>query len=852
MKPIKTIIRGIGPHADTEINWASLHSPIAVCAPYGTGKTFCVEAVLAALYGRFAWYPGSLYDAMTQGGSGEAEISLEFEHQGEVYLAERTLKTTGKTKSHKASLFFMSRHVGDAPCIAGPKVGDFDRAIEAMLGDADTALATWFLSQNRYGDLCGQPGEPDLTARRRGVLNNLIGASHLDAEVERIAEVIHEDAAERKVLEAQLKTLKDYPAECQAPAHVLWRHQGAKFGIDYGWIIERDEMEIVTLRGDLNDARTSAQEYQTQLDNIQKEIAKLDGGAAEAERLVQDEARAANALADAERHMLAVQTEIQRLESRAKMVEYDTERTSTLKDYQKQRADLQGQQAVFETWRAWKAKRDKAAYQVIASRRLLVELEAVPGMDAEAIALAWQVGGLRIQYTNALEANKRISEVNFQREDMRSQLAMNIRSAEDSADQARARMAQKPETPGGDICNFCPLLKEYNSLPEVIRLYELEAENYKTKLAAIPTHEPTFDLTQLIQQRQCARNAEEQLRAFAVTRKRIEELRNEFDKCKRDLETIELEAPPTAEDQRADLTRLQTAIDLLADAPAALAAAQEAVRDLETKCVGLGEANAKFEQTYSEWEQCRAKAKQATADLSALEKERTRLKDRHAEGLRCRTRCQSNSEYFSAEIARMEEQVAAWKREAASQQVKSDRIAVLTADLETLEQLRLCFGPKGVRQILIDHAAPELEAIADDLFERATAGRQRLRIATQRVLADGNVAEAFDILIRDARGERDALRYSGGQLQLILILFRLAVALWVGQLHGVQPDCLFLDEAFDRLGAEGTEDLLRVLDYLGERIGMIVVVTHDPQIAARLRSQVQLTRGVAGVTVETT
>ena len=325
-----------------------------------------------------------------------------------------------------------------------------------------------------------------------------------------------------------------------------------------------------------------------------------------------------------------------------------------------------------------------------------------------------------------------------------------------------------------------------------------------------------------------------------MTRKRIEELRNEFDKCKRDLETIELEAPPTAEDQRADLTRLQTAIDLLADAPAALAAAQEAVRDLETKCVGLGEANAKFEQTYSEWEQCRAKAKQATAYLSALEKERTRLKDRHAEGLRCRTRCQSNSEYFSAEIARMEEQVAAWKREAASQQVKSDRIAVLTADLETLEQLRLCFGPKGVRQILIDHAAPELEAIADDLFERATAGRQRLRIATQRVLADGNVAEAFDILIRDARGERDALRYSGGQLQLILILFRLAVALWVGQLHGVQPDCLFLDEAFDRLGAEGTEDLLRVLDYLGERIGMIVVVTHDPLIAAQMRGWILL------------
>ena len=893
MKPIKTIIRGIGPHADTEINWNKLQSPIAIVAPYGRGKTFCIEGVLAALYGRFAWYPGSLYDAMTQGGGGEAEISLEFEHGNTRYLATRTLHATGKTKKQTAILSvddlnsirltpgqiipFMRKDgkvsKGGSPHlsgeswyeIAGPKVGDFDRAIEAMLGDADTALATWFLSQNRYGDLCGQPGEPDLTARRRGVLNNLIGASHLDAETERIAEVMRANKAERDVLQHQLQASFDEDTALRRieeakrnpcgiellKAQEAYWHQ-KEHGRDFAGSITQAETQIENLRGDLDRSRVNAQKYQTQLDNMQKEIAKMDGVAAAVERLVQDEARAAEASADTERHVQALQTEIQRLESRAEKVNYNAERVSTLEGYQTQRADLQEQQAVFEAWRGWKAKRDKAADRMSASRRLVQELEAVPGVDAETIALAEQVDDLRVQYANALEANKRITELNSQRNGMRSQLTMNMRSAEDSADQARARMAQKPETPGGEICNFCPLLKEYNSLPAVIRLYDLEVERYKTKLDAIPTTEPVAYLTELIQRGQRARDAVEQLRSFAQTRKRITEATAELSLCEIALETIEAEEPPTAEDCSADLTRLQTAIDLLADAPVALAAAQEAKHDLEAKGVELHESNTRFDQAYSEWEQCHAKAKQATADLTALEEHRTRIKECQAETVRARTQSQSNAEHTSAQIARVEEQVAAWKREAAAQQEKSDRIAVLTADLETLEQLRVCFGPKGVRQILIDNAAPELEAIADDLFERATAGRQRLRIATQRVLVDGSVAEAFDILIRDARGERDALRYSGGQLQLILILFRLAVALWVGKLHGVQPDCLFLDEAFDRLGAEGTEDLLRVLDYLGERIGMIVVVTHDPQIAARLRSQVRLTSGVGGVRVETT
>jgi DNA repair exonuclease SbcCD ATPase subunit len=85
---------------------------------------------------------------------------------------------------------------------------------------------------------------------------------------------------------------------------------------------------------------------------------------------------------------------------------------------------------------------------------------------------------------------------------------------------------------------------------------------------------------------------------------------------------------------------------------------------------------------------------------------------------------------------------------------------------------------------------------------------------------------------------------------LIQILFRISVSLWVGKLRGHKPECLIMDETFDKLGAEGTEDLMRVLETLQGQVSQIIVVTHDPLIAERMASQVRLARSFSGVSVE--
>ena len=165
MKPLSIHLQGFASHIDTHIDFTRYQSPIALCAMMGAGKTALIEGIFAALFGRGLWYGGSIYDFMTLGGTGKAKITLDFEHKGERYRIERNLSVTAKTQTQTA---FLVGAVSDLPVkehgeqLAGPKIDDFNRAIRALIGDPETASATWFLSQNRKDDLAGMPGDPNI------------------------------------------------------------------------------------------------------------------------------------------------------------------------------------------------------------------------------------------------------------------------------------------------------------------------------------------------------------------------------------------------------------------------------------------------------------------------------------------------------------------------------------------------------------------------------------------------------------------------------------------------------------------------------------------------------------------
>src|SRR3990167_5000181 len=173
MRPTQLTIEGFGPYIDPVTIDFNCPSPLAICGAYGSGKTWLAEGVLLSLYGRGGWYPGSIYEHLSVNGTGCGSLKLAFEHDGHSYQVVRVI--TAHPQRHTAILY------QDGQAWVEGKVSAADQAIETLIGPHDLALATWFLSQSRTGDLCGQPGEKDLVARRRGVINQLIGAERLEA-----------------------------------------------------------------------------------------------------------------------------------------------------------------------------------------------------------------------------------------------------------------------------------------------------------------------------------------------------------------------------------------------------------------------------------------------------------------------------------------------------------------------------------------------------------------------------------------------------------------------------------------------------------------------------------------------
>ncbi len=825
MKPKTLQIAGFGPHADTTIEFSRLGSPVAVVAPYGTGKTFLIEGAYAALYGSFLWYSGSIYDAMTQGGSGDAALTLQFSHAKCEYMAERKFHVTGKTRSQTATLRLLVDGIW-AP-VAGPKVGDFDAAIRALVGDADTAAATWFLSQNRRNDLCGQPGESDLVARRRAVFNELIGASSLDALAKRFGE----EAGRRETLAAELEA--QLAGEPDHEARIVEEEAG----------LERQRAALERGRADLAEAEEFAE-------GAKKRV--RDAGAGDEILLAEIEAyeRGQKNLEEAMRRVEDARAEVLRLEAtaaRRQQAAIDLHNAGNLKEHI---GRLEEQAQAFRAWEVWLRQKGDLQRRMEASEKTIEAIEAASGVDDETRARAAQLDKWRDLYKETALRNKEIETENEKRDAQKRRLEAELLSAKREVAEATKRRDARPETPGGEVCETCPLLKEYNGLDAVIERASAQVAALEEQLAGIPNKTPLADLETIIKHGEEAKAAAAAVERARDNERRLASAREQLRTAMGLLDQHEEAKPAQVEDPsaqlksaRAELATLDGAAERLSQAQAAA----EQVREWREKAVVI---EAALEEARANAEAWKARAERARAALADRDAQLARLKKEaavFAEDVRVR---RAQVEEIAAWIARHEEILRRDQAALQASRAKRERAAQLRDEEAGYRDLRACFGPRGVRQILIDDAAPELEAIADDLFERATGGAMRLRIATQAVNRDGSLKEDFSILIRDARGERDALRFSGGQLQLILIIFRIAVAIWIGRLHGARPDCLFLDEAFDRLGADGSEALLSLLDYLGGQLSLIVVVTHDPQIAERLAGQVRLSGGAGGVIVE--
>lgn len=828
MIPRKLYIEGIGPHIDTEVDFAQHRSPLAICAPKGTGKTFLIEAIFMALFGRGLWYSG-IYDAMTQGGTGKARIIFYFSHKGREYRVERILKVTAKTQSQDAYLSDPSDSHSDF--LAGPKIADFDRAIHALMGDADTAASTWFMGQNRLHDLAGKPGDPNLRAHRRDAFHSFLGTEVIESYYVKAGEALTDRETRADELDAQLVETPDYEAQLQ----------------------EAGEAKLLAeLRR--NDLKIEVEKYERTRETLRESLAKIDAGvtqhtaAVERYNLAREKSDTAlDALAD-------LGLAITRLEDRAGRGVAARQDLEALERLQGERDELRERAEAWSVWRLWSAERehlDEVRKQAERSHSDALA-QRIEISDATR-ALADGVAECERQYRTASLCNQTAGVANEFRADKRKDQENIIAQLAGSRQQLERRQKIGVEPPLGDQCGIanCPYIADFLEIGNALNDVNIRDAVARSALGDIEPDIKIQDLDEIIERGQSARACANQVdksldRQRTVDRAGIS-MAMALEACEAHAQKAAPSAP--AADPTEALERVQQDIDALAGAAERLKQAEQAEIELAAKKAELPVARQRSIDAKADSEAVRPAAQTAEHALENIEGERARLNNEIADETDEITVAKDFLASAVESIGNYAGRIVTLEAQQLETESKQTRLGNLRRAVAALEDVKRCFSPRGVRQILIDNAVPDLESIANDLFLLATGGQQQLSIHTQRRAGAGHLVEDFAIMVTDGCGERDVTRFSGGELLLIQIILRAAVALWLGNLRGQRPECLILDEAFDNLGAEGTAELLQVLERLGGQFDKIIVVTHDQNIADRMPSRINLARGVSGARI---
>jgi exonuclease SbcC len=154
----------------------------------------------------------------------------------------------------------------------------------------------------------------------------------------------------------------------------------------------------------------------------------------------------------------------------------------------------------------------------------------------------------------------------------------------------------------------------------------------------------------------------------------------------------------------------------------------------------------------------------------------------------------------------------------------------LAADIALYEELRTAFGVRGVPAMIIEAAVPEIEAEANELLSRMTAGRMHLRFETQRETLAGEVRETLEIQIADELGTRPYENYSGGEKFRVNFAIRIALSKLLARRAGAQLRTLVIDEGFGTQDADGRQRLVEAINAIQDDFARVFVITHIEEL----------------------
>ena len=721
---------------------------IAIAGQNGSGKTTVMDNLHP-----YRLMP-SRASGLTSGGFSyyehlclpEALKELIWEHDGQVYRSQLAFRNNGTRKTEA----YLHRRIGDRwevvvtqdNTVSDGKTVTYDRCMEAILGNSETFFTSVFSAQNRRPLASYGNGEI------KALMVELLGLEKIREAGLQAGDVLKQlklALAERRSHLATLNALRNDEAD--------------------------RSRELIECKLDLAEIATMEENTRADLDEKRKSLALLLAQVQRDATVVEERARIAAQITEAEGQAIAA----------GNTILDDTAREQQRYD----RLTLDAQDSK-QQWSARLNAIEKSisdCQSLVAKRGTILEAkQKLPALADNARQATGELQIWRTQLARRAEIAKRLVS-------LRSHLA-GVVEATGTAERQQGQLVQRcaliAEVPckGTDLHGKCPLLadaREASSLvpTEEARLAELvaRAASLNAEIQEVQSNANEFNGLddRIAAQEQVVHVASNQLESahqlarlgdqLEVTEARQIELKNES-------AAIELTRVKFCKDTEAELLKIAARLTELKQRQDTEAArAERIIAALRMALLALPVPVAENRVQMAEAEIARAEA--ALSELRAKQQVGLLRQGQLEASL-------ASNGAVAADVAILEREIAAIGEEETQWQL-----------------LAKALSNDGLIALCIDDAGPALSSLANELLFACYGARFSVSIQTQVETAKRELKEGFDITVFDSETQesKSVSVMSGGERVWINECLTRAIAIYLSRTSGRHYDTLFTDES---------------------------------------------------------
>ncbi|MCS7283642.1 MAG: SMC family ATPase [Anaerolineae bacterium] len=844
MIPQRLRLTNFMPYRQAELDFTGIHVA-CLSGENGAGKSALLDAMTWALWGKAR---ARRDDDLIRQGAEEMEVDFTFRLGDDLYRVIRR-RRSGKRGS---SLLDLQIHDnGRWRSLAESSIRTTEEKITRLLHlDYETFINSAFLRQGRADEFTIKT-----PAERKRVLSDILGLDIWQEYEERAKARLETIRAEFRLNDLRLEE------------------------------IERELARRPEYEAQVEEAQREAERWEAELRRLRAAWEELERLRGEYRRVQEQQAEAASRVAQAQRELDALDRERREREARLEAYRALLEQAEEIEQgYAAYQVALRQEQALSEKLSALAELRERrsALEAEIARARHSLELHQ------EGLVRQIQMLRSRLVTPDLLQRHQILqteiawlNELRQQHEALREtlgQMALEATELQTRNQVLKEEMEVLKEQMAmlegaGAVCPLCRRpLSEHDRvrlLEEIQREGREKGNIYRANAARLK--DLAAELKRLQEQARANEARLESLPRLEREAATLAERLRESDEAARQLEAFQAEydrlaatlaAEDYAHEARAALEEIRAQETALGYDAAAHEEARRAVRELgiyAERREQLTEARtgvereerelARLEETRRRWEEQLA-AEQAR--YGELEERARALKARlvEAPALEAELR-RVEEEKFQADqrLGAARQRLAACDNLAREKENRLRQRAQLAHRASLYEELCTAFGIKGIPAMIIEAVIPEIEAEANHLLARMTAGRMHVRLETQREILSGEVRETLDIHIADELGERPYEMYSGGEQFRINFALRIALSRLLTRRAGAQLQTLFIDEGFGSQDPQGRERLVEAIHSIQDEFACILVITHLEDLRDAFPARIEVTKTPQGSVV---